>query len=92
MEESRVCPKCGMQLVGKNNYCMGCGKNIELSAEEESAAGVGHARENNRGFGNRYLNPEYLAREKAARQKRRQKKNIFDESGLSLLLMLMLVM
>ena len=90
MEESRVCPKCGMQLVGKNNYCMGCGRNIELSAEEESAAGVGFARENNRGFGNRYLNPEYLAREKAARQKRRQKKNIFDESGLSLFLLLVL--
>ncbi|MBE5864500.1 MAG: zinc ribbon domain-containing protein [Lachnospiraceae bacterium] len=90
MEESRVCPKCGMQLVGKNNYCMGCGKNIELSAEEETAADVGFARENNRGFGNRYLNPEYIAREKAARQKRRQKKNIFDESGLSFLLLLAL--
>ena len=90
MEESRVCPKCGMQLVGKSNYCMGCGKNIELSAEEENAAGVGFARENNRGFGNRYLNPEYIAREKAARLKRRKKKNIFDESGLSVLLLLFL--
>ena len=90
MEESRVCPKCGMQLVGKSNYCMGCGKNIELSAEEEMSAGVGTARENNRGFGNRYLNPEYIAREKAARLKRRKKKNIFDESGLSVLLLLFL--
>ena len=90
MEGNRVCPKCGMQLVGKNNYCMGCGKNIELSAEEETAAGVGFARENNRGFGNRYLNPEYIAREKAARQKRRKKKNILEESGLSLFLLLLL--
>ncbi|MBQ3906497.1 MAG: hypothetical protein II743_06965 [Lachnospiraceae bacterium] len=84
-EESKVCPKCGMQLVGRNNYCMGCGVNVDLSPD-----GLGSGRENNRGFGNRYLNPEYIAREKAARAKRRQKKNIFDERGLNAILSLAL--
>lgn len=93
MEESKVCPKCGMQLVGKNNYCMGCGVNVDLEKHDGSVAQGGFL-SNGYGKVSRFSEKEVVARLRAAQGKRekKQKKNILFEGGLTTVLFVMLAL
>ena len=87
-DDSKVCPNCGMPLVGKSNYCMGCGKNVDPIKGSETSGranpydgahidGVGY------GGGN-----AYVAREEALKKRRKKRKrNILEENGLAGFLM-----
>ena len=89
--ENKVCPKCGMQLVGKNNYCMGCGVNVDPYASDGSSGGDGSFVKVY-GNGTEYSGPNgRLERMKKAqvRREKSRKKDILQEGGLaSALLML----
>lgn len=82
-DPDKVCPTCGMPLVGKSNYCMGCGRNVNPVAKDSSSTydgayivGAGY------GGGN-----AYVAREEALKKRRKKNKNISNETGLTGLLL-----
>ena len=80
----KVCPKCGMELVGKSNYCIGCGITVNPAQKNDDGStdllydgsffkGAGY------GGGN-----AYVAREEALKKRRKKKKkNVLEEDGLS---------
>ena len=81
----KVCPNCGMPLVGKSYYCMGCGRDVKADlkrkAEEEGTSmGSTYAPGSGYGGGN-----AYVEREKALQERRRKKRKrkLSDESGLA---------
>lgn len=81
--EGKICPKCGMQLVGDKNYCMGCGVNVDLkknagSPDKDSPFVKVYG--NGTGYGG---GPESLERLLAAQKmrERRKKKNILSYGG-----------
>lgn len=90
MEKSKVCPVCGMQLVGRKNYCMGCGENVDLGEEDGSLASRG-ASANLYKNGTPYKNNrEFQKRFQAAinKRERRMKKNVFAAGGLASVLLI----
>ena len=41
-DEQRTCPKCGMPLMGRDNYCIGCGEVVNpVSGSQKSASTYG---------------------------------------------------
>ena len=91
-EQNKVCPKCGTQLVGKNNYCMGCGVNVNLDAGDGSPGKDGKFVQvygNGTGYGNE---KEYLERLLAAQKRRekKRKKNILSYGGMTSFLFIIL--
>ena len=79
MEESRVCPKCGMQLVGNSNYCMGCGVNVSVDVQD---AALRRDRTKELAAVSR---KEFEERIRAAQgnHEKRKKKNILEQGGLA---------
>lgn len=83
-DADRVCPNCGMPLVGKTNYCMGCGKNVD-PLTGTGGPGVGNPFDGSyiKGMGYGGGNA-YIAREEALKKRRKKKKkNILEENGLA---------
>lgn len=80
-----VCPKCGMLLVGKSNYCMGCGMTVTPVSQNGKAEGEAK-------FDGAYLKGAgygggnaYVAREEEIKKRRekKRKKNLLEEDGLA---------
>lgn len=88
--ENKVCPKCGMQLVGKNNYCMGCGENIDLYANGGSSEKDGSFVKVY-GNGTGYTGPNGQRERMIAargRRERTKKKDILHDGGLTSMLLM----
>ena len=93
MEDNKVCPKCGMQLVGKNNYCMGCGVNVDLTVHDASLGNDGEKKVpyvQGAGYGGGLDYLERLRVAEGRREKRKRRRNIFSEGGLATVLLLLL--
>lgn len=88
-KKDRFCPKCGLQLVGNSNYCIGCGEIVEPKTEtfasDDDADGNGY------GNGTINVNKEFNERFRAAQERRHQKKrkrNILEAGGLATTLLI----
>lgn len=80
----KVCPKCGMELLGNSNYCIGCGMTVKPVKKGDDGKGDslydGYFHKG-AGYGG---GNAYVAREEALKKRRKKKKkNILEEDGLS---------
>ena len=81
--DDKVCPICGMILVDKSNYCIGCGKNVNL-IEGVTGGGYRGGYVVGAGYGG---GNAYVAREEALKKRRRKNKDVLNETGLTGLLL-----